>query len=367
MNARGFIESYYRANYPALRTKYTFVVTTKMIKDFKTCVFSGEDQRLTYGNRHAGLSFYAMAPLGDTSDADDLRKTFIIYEETEGQHRPADRAEAEKLASALAQNPSTREGVIAWVEHSEIFLTIFFSAACPAVKPLKKILVLLKDNRCFTEWTGGDFRGLVWCIHRGLRSLVEGCGATVLGRVALDVDSGEGFTHKKMPAELQLPAFVSDGSSVSTGTSSLSSLSALTGGSGGGGGGGGRGGFGGGGAGVPPKRQRFSATGAPCAKQFQPDIDRAVKACEAKRQRFLTSKLVPRNEMQKVLGPQFLALVPAGQTSCFNHFICGMCAKGDGCPFCHRLTQAPSKQVLDGIGARLKTRVNGFIADLAKG
>jgi hypothetical protein len=340
------------------------VVTTKMIKDFKTCVFSGQDQRLTYSNRHAGLSFYAMAPLCDNSDSDDLRKTFIIYEETEGQHRPADRAEAEKLASALAQNPSTREGVIAWVEHSEIFLTIFFSAACPAVKPLKKILMLLKDNRCFTEWTGGDFRGLVWCIHRGLRSLVEGCGATVLARVALDVDSGDGFSHKKMPTELQLPAFISDGSSVSTGTSSLS---ALTGGSGGSGGGGGRGGFGGGGAGVPPKRQRFSVTGAPCARQFKPDIERAVKACEAKRERFLTSKLVPRNEMNKVLGPQFLALVPAGQTTCFNHFICGMCAKGDACLFCHRLTQAPSKQVLDGIGVRLKARVNGLITNLSKG
>ena len=369
MNPRGFIESYYKKNYPKTRTGYTFVVTTKMIKDFKTCVFSGEDQRLTYGNRHAGLSFYSMAPLGDTSDADGLRKTFIIYEETEGQHRPADRAEAEQLASALAQNPSTREGVIAWVEHSEIFLTIFFSAACPAVKPLKKILTILKNNCHFTEWTGGDFRGLVWCIHRGLRSLVAGNGITVLSRVALDVDSGKGFASKKMPAELQLPAFISDGSSVSTGTSSLSGLSALTGGSGGSGGGGGRGSFGGGGGGVPPptKRLRGSATGAPCAAQFKPDIERAVKACEAKRQRFLTSKLVPRNEMHKILGPQFLALVPAGQTTCFNHFICGLCAKGDACLFCHRLTQAPSKQVLDGIGARLKTRVDRFVADLAKG
>ena len=139
---------------------------------------------------------------------------FSSTKKPEGQHRPSDRAEAEKLAVALAQNPSTREGVIAWVEHGEIFLTIFFSTSCPAVKPLKKILAHLKDNKHFTEWTAADFRGLVWCLHRGLRLLIGGSGATVLERVAVDVESGEGFAHKKMPSQLQVPAFVSDNSSV---------------------------------------------------------------------------------------------------------------------------------------------------------
>jgi hypothetical protein len=186
---------------------------------------------------------------------------------------------------------------------------------------------------------------------------------TVLSRVAFDVESGEGFAHKKIPKEMQIPVVVSDGSSVG------SAISSLTGGTigGGGRGGGGGGGGGGGQPGPQNKKQKFNpSVGAAFAQQFRADIDRAAKATVEKGGRFFTHKLIPRTDMAQLLGSPFLALVPEGQSPCFNYFVCGKCSKADDCPYTHALKSDPNKNVLDAIAKRLKTRVNKYIADLAK-
>jgi hypothetical protein len=63
-----------------------------------------------------------------------------------------------------------------------------------------------------------------------------------------------------------------------------------------------------------------------------------------------------------LLGPRFPALVPANRNPCLRYHIFGSCASTN-CQFVHKLTPAPSPDIVTGIQARVKARVEEFIAE----
>jgi hypothetical protein len=64
----------------------------------------------------------------------------------------------------------------------------------------------------------------------------------------------------------------------------------------------------------------------------------------------------------QLLGPHFLALVPANRNPCLQYHIFGLCVSVN-CQFVHKLTPAPSLDIVTGIQARVKARVEEFIAE----
>jgi hypothetical protein len=68
----------------------------------------------------------------------------------------------------------------------------------------------------------------------------------------------------------------------------------------------------------------------------------------------------------QLLGPRFLALVPANRNPCLRYHIFGSCASAN-CQFMHKLTPAPSPDIVTGIQARVKAQVEEFIAEAQQG
>jgi hypothetical protein len=68
----------------------------------------------------------------------------------------------------------------------------------------------------------------------------------------------------------------------------------------------------------------------------------------------------------QLLGPRFLALVPANRNPCLQYHIFSSCTSAN-CQFVHKLTPAPSPDIVTGIQAWVKARVEEFIAEAQRG
>jgi hypothetical protein len=68
----------------------------------------------------------------------------------------------------------------------------------------------------------------------------------------------------------------------------------------------------------------------------------------------------------KLLGSRFLALVPANKNPCLRYHIFGSCASSN-CQFVHKLTSAPAPDIVSGIQAHVKARVEEFITESQQG
>jgi hypothetical protein len=343
--ARGFLESHRNQYYPTSRSKYAFLFSPQLIKDLQNLDFTGGDELITFDNRHKGLSIFSLAPLEEYGDEGNLRDQMLHYEESASQHGPLDRAAFASLSSVVVASPTNRDRLLRWVDHCDIQITILLGLSCPLLAPLGELSRLLLDPSNLTGFNKTDVLTLLWMLHKAIRRFFLQNNTLAIERVVADLAAGVRYAHENLPIQMRAAPLVSDGSSVGTG----SVRSALTNPSYGYSEG-------------ETKRQKFGGVqGAMFSIKFRDDINRAQVA--AKPERFLASKLCRgADQMKDLLGQDFLSLVPPGQQPCLKFFIFGNC-RNEPCHLAHALTRDPSKQIVDGIAARIKTRINAFVAN----
>jgi hypothetical protein len=343
-SARGFMESYREQNYPMGRVKYAFLFSPQLIKDLQSLDFAGSDLLVTFENRHRGLSIFSLAPLENFGDDGNRRERMLHYEESSSQHSPTDRAAFASLSSVVVSSPTTIDRLSRWVNHCEIQLTLLLGPMCPLIAPIAELANLLLDPSNLSGFNSTDCLTLTWMLHKAIRFFFIRLTTEALERIVTDVKHGMRYPHECLPFLMRPAPIVSDISSASSrsDTSSLTSQTYSH------------------GEARDNKRQRQDQ-GALFTLRFRDDISRATEA--VKPEQLYASKLCSNaNEVKDLLGPEFLSLLRPGKSACLRFFILGTCPTGARCHFQHELSSDPSKQVVDGIAARLKTRVNALVA-----
>jgi hypothetical protein len=95
------------------------------------------------------------------------------------------------------------------------------------------------------------------------------------------------------------------------------------------------------------------------AVRFHPLINQAAAAVLNLRASMLWKT---PDAIAKLLGSSFLALVPANKNPCLRYHIFGSCTSSN-CQFMHKLTPALAPDIVTGIQAHVKARVEEFIAE----
>jgi hypothetical protein len=192
---------------------------------------------------------------------------------------------------------------------------------------------------------------LAWTIHKGIRmALGNKRDFSFLKRLVTDFGVGVAplFIHLNADVQSRILARAVAGTSPQAGPTQL------------GGAGGGQGSGGKQKAGNSPQGPRKKAStdttiygdqveGPAFAKAWAGDMQgmRTAYCCGFRGAIFCGEQ----SQIEELLGPDFLALVPPGTTPCMSYFLLGRCH--DKCTRGHTTTATPSQQVVEGLKARV--------------
>ena len=349
--ARMFLEGYRKQNYPPTSIVYPFLFSTQLIADLRTLHFDGNDELFLWENRRKGFSVFAFAPL-EAGSHGNTRSRMIFFEETADQHGPAEREAMAKLSETLADVPSTSERMYRWVDHFHISLEMFIGPDCPVLPKTRELLTYLRNPRYFMGYDPIDYVALLWRVHTAIRTFFHDGSVRPLERICADVEQRSPPTRHGLPVELR-PAPESP-SSVIPGLGAQPRRPARQ-----------RGGGGAAGDPTSPPKMRRSSSSPPFTATFQADLDRARAAARARGGSFMGRDLCDSHAAIKALfGPEFLRLSPHPNI-CLKRFILGECRTAETCSFTHELTGTPTAGCINGIGLRVKARVDAYLAELA--
>jgi hypothetical protein len=350
--ARMFLEGYRKQNYPPTGIVYPFLFSTQLITDLRTLNLDGNDELFLWENRRRGFSLFAFAPLEAASHG-ATRSQMIFFEETAAQHGPTERAAMAKLSETLADVPSTSDRLFRWIDHFHLSLAMFFGPTCPVLPKTRELLTYLRNPRFFVGYEPADYVALLWRIHTAVRAFFHDGSVRILERICADIEQHSPPTRHGLPAELRpgpdSPTSIIPG----IGNPSRRAPRArpdgpvprdLT---------------------TPPTKQRRAPASPPFTATFQADLDRAREAARGRGLSFLGRDLCSSHAAIKtLLGPEFLKLCPQSNV-CIKRFLLGECRSIDNCNYAHELTGVPTAGCINGIGLRIKARVDAYIADLA--
>ena len=338
---RTFLEGFHENHYPLHTTRYTFVMSPQFLTDIKTLTFHGGDPLSLWSERMKGWTLFALAPAGEGEHLTDLRAKMLYYEDTEHQHRPADRKEMAHLARH-ASVPATRYHVARWLDHYIKMTRVFFGPAMPLLPHLEAIHIALESTYFTLDFDASDFQKTIWATHRATRSFFFHHNDQPLQRVNADIRAFHCPVSTRLPRELALP---SSPTSVIPGVPYPQGLPAPAAPA----------------PSPPPAKKPRLANGATFAPMFRPPIDRANQLATAKNLPFRARLLFKDSgAIQTLFGPEFLALLQGSRTPCLRYFIFGDCSTHRPCPHSHVLSHTPPKPVLDGIFTRLCQSVDHF-------
>ena len=347
--ARCFLEQYLQSNYPQDRERYRFVWSNELVKSLRQLDFGGQDESLSFQNRHKGVSIFSLAPLEPNQDGTAARDAMIAYESTTANHRPEDAQKMKNMTAALMDIPCNHDRVRRMVDHCEIWLSLHLGQASPVLTPLRSLLSAMQDPTLFRNFSEHNYRSIVWNVHIGIRKFFAHDNLRSLEVVPYSISVGLALSDTNLPPELRTHSTGSSfGSGESVPGSAISDLSTSTDGSTYGNGSRDSG---------PPganKRAKFDRQPPDCVFLFANDIERAAQATPSKR--MYAKLLAPSPEATKALfGPEFLALMnePGKKQPCIRHFIMGKC-QDTRCHNGHLLSRKPAKFILDGLKKRVK-------------
>ena len=348
--ARGFLENYLRENYPSDRETYPLRLTTELVRAIREVDFIGRDELCSFANRHQGISFFSLAPADEFGDDAATRAEMVAYEETVHNHTPAEARRMATLQANQATVPSDRLGVRAWVDHTDIILTMLFTPQCRCLPALKDVLVSLRSPVIFRFWSVDNFRALVWRLHIGLRAFMSPTGDTlILETVAHSLKTHQAISTDGLPAEMRaVPPPARAPNPAPNAPPAHQNRRQL---------------------GAPPgfeqqqhpQRQRLDPAGPTFVGRWTPDLDRAAAAIAPRR---LVGNDIARgaSAIRTLFGPEFCALVENGASPCMKMMLFGSC----NIPRCtngHRLSSPPTPAILAGIQTRVQTRCAQIIRE----
>jgi hypothetical protein len=200
LSFRPFMEAYIERSYPSNAIRYTYLITPKFLSDMASLNFSGGDQTLAWDQRNAGFSVFALAPAGDYVSPAARRGRMLAFEETAGQHRPADREAMDALSAGQEVLPTTRDQLYRWIDHFRIMLEMIFGPDCGLLGPIDRVLRVLIRPLHFASFVEGDFKNLLWGIHRATRGFFLDGNTRWLDRLVTDLEDTAG----RPPPELLL-------------------------------------------------------------------------------------------------------------------------------------------------------------------
>jgi hypothetical protein len=351
MRARNFLESHFKTSYPTHnRDSYPFTWSSELVRALREMDFGAGDDLCRWADRAKGISFFSIAPSDEFGDGMENRAEMLAYENTVGHHSPADAQRMAALSATMAQIPSNRLGVRAWVDHADIWLSVHFSASCTALEALRDILKYLRNPAKFSQYRVANYRALIWKIHRALRSFFGDGDAAPLEFIAYQLKVDSVITTEGLPSEMRAPTGVIDTASGGTDVSSLSQSrtqdrSRKR--------------------GVPPgllqqqDARRQTHTQPVCCAPLQVDVQRARKACEPA---YLKGNQLAEggNGIRALFGAEFCDLVEDGKAPCLKLFIMGKCEFQD-CRNGHKLIRTPSTTVMTGVQARVKAACDKIV------
>jgi hypothetical protein len=233
----------------------------------------------------------------------------IDYEDTADNHHPGDQADSAKLTKPDPNVPTDRMSLFKWVDHTSILLTIFFGPECPIVKDFKILAKLLQDPEYFHSYTPINWAALTWKADLDAQAFFDhkGVGSRAIAlarRTTLDVASNYKFGADVLPLDhpmlLQACPLAIDPRGPSRIQWNLLEGGALA-------------------CKCQKPNERTtvptpaSAQGAPMAARFRPLINQAAAAVLNLRVSMLWKT---PDEIAQLLGPRFLALVPANRNPC---------------------------------------------------
>ena len=360
-STRNYIDTYVVNNWTSDR-QYSFLPTTQTVSDLTSVTLHGGDKLILWENRHKGISPLALQPLREGADGAEKRQEYLNYEGTWDNHTPQEREQMTRLSQGQVRFAGTREELYQNVDFSHELLVLLFGSACPLVPHNRDFRDLcLKVDR-FVGYTRADFAALQWSHHQAWRYffLGEGVGhmQAVASQVRLSRRSQLQYTPPQLQATFRTPAVPAPALPPGAGIPSGSDPGpraprrpAPAGGDPGG---------------ESKKKKKKNPSGARWAAQFAQEIKRGND--NTKEGFVVNGKAVcpDPNSLADLLGPAFMALVPAGQSPCLRHHLFGACTYGDRCTHNHVLSADPSADVLQGIKSRLTTRIDALIASHPK-
>jgi hypothetical protein len=252
------------------------------------------------------------------------------------------------LSATMAQVPSDRLGVRAWVDHAEIWLSVHFSPKCQVLGALQDILQYLRNPVKFSQYEATNFRALIWNLHCALRSFFGDGDVASLEYIAYQLKVNLVIATDGLPEAMRCPEVVTDSSSMGTDLSSLSQdLSRKR--------------------SAPPgllhqedtRRRRGPLVQPACFAILNEDIERARRACEPRQ---LKGRQLAEgsNGIRALFGTGIYNLMEDGKQPCLKLFIFGSCMFPD-CRNGHSLMHPPSQVIMNGVRARVKTACDAII------
>jgi hypothetical protein len=356
--ARLFLE-HYRVTHFRGEFGYDFTFSSSLIKDLMGLNFHGGDDRCSWASRAKGVSLFSLAPASETGLVSSARDAMMSFEDTADQHTPADRLAMAALSDPDHTIPTNRSELYQWIDHARWMLDLLFSEDCPLVPLLATMIDLLKVTHRFSTFEPLTFMALLWRLHRGVRMFFTREGSIEpLRRTIKDIQQMVRPSTEDLPSELRKLALASKGATGGGGpTSGTSSGTARSHGSSGT-------------TGPSPKKARTESQGFTrrlddsndFVSEWAADIDRASAAMPASLEFGAASLARDQAERKALFGPEFCALAD-NQNPCVRHFICGKCNSGPRCKQAHTLTARPTRNVLNGLKARIQRRVEDICKD----
>jgi hypothetical protein len=223
LGARNFLENNFKKMYPGeTRDSHPFTWSTELLRAFRELDFVAGDELCNWENRAKGISLFSIAPSDQYGDGGKSRAEMLAFEKTVGNHTPADAARMAALSATMAQVPSDRLGVRAWVDHAEIWLSVHFSPKCQVLGALQDILQYLRNPVKFSQYEATNFRALIWNLHCALRSFFGDGDVASLEYIAYQLKVNLVIATDGLPEAMRCPEVVTDSSSMGTDLSSLS-------------------------------------------------------------------------------------------------------------------------------------------------
>ena len=360
-STRNYIDTYVVTHWRSDRS-YSFLPTTQTVSDLTSVTLHGGDKLILWENRHKGISPLALQPLREGTDGAEKRQEYLNYEGTWDNHTPQEREQMTRLSQGQVRFATSREELYQNVDFSHELLVLLFGSSCPLVEPNREFRdICLKVDR-FVGYTRADFAALQWAHHQAWRYffLGEGMGhmQALTSQVRLNQRRLLQYTPPQLQAAFQPPGGPAPPHHSGAGDPGSSNPGHKT----------------------PRKpaptdadpgesarkKKKRNPSGARWAASFAAEIKRGN---DQTKQGFVVngrSVCPDARSLEEMLGPGFMALVPAGKSPCLRHHLFGACTYGDRCSNLHELNGEPSAEILSGIKNRLTARIDALIASHPK-
>lgn len=311
-----------------------------LITAFKTVTFY--DQPL-WERRLYGITPFSIANQEHIAGSLALREQVSFYELSEGVATPEDRRKASLLnAQIQARIPQSREELRELLNNCIGFLIKFFSVHCPLVAPLTTLHHRLQNFRLMAPYAQA-YGLILWRLFLAFNKFFDGTDPTagMVTTLLHQIQRQEDIPRAGVPLQLvPRAAPVLPFPPVAPSPWPKPPPLYPTGPS-------------------PPIRGPAATNSAPHARVFS----QVLASLPGKVNLTTLFRDNPAGNIESVLGPAFMALVPTGKEPCGLYHFKQSCGAGDSCPRAHRLLGSPSAAVVEQAKGRLELVVSQYIAN----